>query len=145
MSQKEFSFHLSEVSKNGKTGPIPVSTTSHNSCPPTCPLMKNGCFGDNFPLSLHWDKVSSGERGMNLDQFCHRIAALPDGQIWRHDQVGDLPGDKGKLDGPKVRKIARANKRKRGFTYTHYLPSIGNNAEIVRSANQAGFVIKPVG
>jgi hypothetical protein len=139
----EFYFHLSLVSDNTKTGPIPVSTTSKNSCDLRCPLMDHGCFGDNFPLSLHWDKVSSGERGMSLEEFCERIADLPDGQLWRHNQVGDLPGNRftGLLHAAKVRRIVYANQGKKGFTYCHYDPTKPQNARILKWANENGFTV----
>ena len=35
-------FHLSRVSTNSKTGPIPVSTSSAVTCPPSCPFNQGG-------------------------------------------------------------------------------------------------------
>ena len=83
--------HLTQVSSNTKTGPIPVSTTERRSCPPRCPHMDAGCYADGGPLRIHWDKVP--ERGTSWEEFCERIAQLPAGALWRHNQAGDLPGD----------------------------------------------------
>jgi len=60
--------------------------------------------------------------------------------MWRHNQAGDLPGDRVKLDADKVAQLARANAGKRGFTYTHYAPS-AHNRSVIQAANQAGFTV----
>ena len=39
-------YHLTKVSSNRKTGPIPVSTTTSDSCPPTCSLKGAGCYAE---------------------------------------------------------------------------------------------------
>ena len=69
-------FHLSRVSSNKKTGPIPVTTTSRNSCPPTC-AMRPACYAMTGPLALHWDKVSNGERGKTWRDHLADLATLP--------------------------------------------------------------------
>jgi hypothetical protein len=89
---------------------------------------------------LHWLKVSNGTRGINLDQLCETIESLPDGQLWRHNQAGDLPGINGAIDGASLQAIVDANKGKNGFTYTHK-PDTRENIKLVRSANNAGFTV----
>ena len=123
-----------------KTGPIPVTTTSAGSCPPTCSFKGNGCYAEGGPLAIHWRAVTAGKRGGTLDELCAKIRALPRHQLWRHNQAGDLPGYQGELDPGAVRRIAEANKGRRGFTYTHYRPT-ATNQEIVTRANKAGFTI----
>lgn len=91
-------YHLTRVSANKKTGPIPVSTTSKSTCPASCPLKGNGCYAESGPLALHWNAVSKGGRGHDLDHFCHEIKRLPKGQLWRYGQAGDLPGDTCQVD-----------------------------------------------
>jgi len=132
--------HLTPKSRNAKTGPIPVSTTSADSCPPSCPLKNAGCYANGGPLAIHWRAVTEGRRGTDWKTFCDRVAALPDGQIWRHNQCGDLPGSDGQINAPLLRKLVTANKGKKGFTYTHYKPS-GANARVIELANQDGFTI----
>ena len=56
-------FHLSRISTNVKTGPIPVSTGSRATCPDTCPFKANGCYADNHGLNFHWNAVTNGTRG----------------------------------------------------------------------------------
>jgi hypothetical protein len=89
---------------------------------------------------MHWRQVTDGTRGGTLAQFCKDIASLPDGQLWRHNQAGDLPGRNDKLDGRQVGRIVDANRGKRGFTYTHYPPT-QENAEVIRAANSNGFTV----
>ena len=134
--------HLTPKSSNAKTGPIPVSTSSRNTCPSTCNLKKNGCYADSGPLALHWDKVTAGERGMSWNAFCETIAKLPNGQFWRHNQAGDLPmGDHGLIDTRSMAQLINANKGKSGFTYTHHSMESAKNRAIVQTANNAGFTI----
>ncbi len=133
-------YHLTRVSGNAKCGPIPVTTTSSDSCPPTCSFKGNGCYAESGPLAMHWRAVTAGKRGGTLEELCAKIAALPRHQLWRHNQAGDLPGYQGELDPGAVRRIAEANKGRRGFTYTHYRPT-ATNQEIVARANKAGFTI----
>lgn len=134
-------FHLTRVSSNVKTGPIPVSTSSKATCPATCPFMGNGCYASSGPLALHWQAVTRGDRGISFRDFLAAIASLPKGQIWRHNQAGDLPHSNGRISRRFVRGIVAANRGRRGFTYTHHDPSKGENAALIRYANRNGFRI----
>ena len=111
---------LKKASTNIKTGPIPVSTSPRESCPDSCLLKNNGCYAENFPMSVHWDKVSRGERGVSWSDFLDSIRRLPRNQIWRHDQAGDLAGKHECINRHKLYELVKANKGRRGFTYTHY-------------------------
>lgn len=133
-------YHLTRTSSNAKTGPIPVSTTSEESCPPSCPFYRQGCYAEGYHLRKHWDKVSDGSRGGSLEAFTDAIRKLPRGQLWRHNQAGDLPGHLEKIDPEALEKITKANRGKRGFTYTHKPPT-PDNLKAVRKANRDGFTI----
>lgn len=132
--------HLTRVSRNAKTGPIPVSTTSASTCPDSCPFKNNGCYAAYGPLKLHWDKVTSGERSLPWADFLAAIRRLPLGQLWRHNQAGDLPGDGEAIDAVKLLELTKANRGRRGFTYTHK-PLTPQNALAIRKAVRAGFTI----
>jgi len=139
--------HITTRSTNKKTGHIPVSTTEASTCPPTCPFNSGGgCYAASGPLALHWRKVSSGERGDGWGVFCDAIAALPEGQLWRHNQAGDLPGDGRQIDGSALGRLVDSNRGRRGFTFTHY-PVEGDGYEAayngtwVSYANQNGFTV----
>lgn len=131
--------HLTASSTNVKTGPIPVSTSSQETCPPTCSFKGNGCYAENFPLRLHWRAVSAG-RGMAWVDFVDAIRRLPKGQLWRHNQAGDLQGKGGVIDAPALRQLVAANKGKVGFSYTHY-PATPRNVKALQHANANGFTI----
>ncbi|MBM3886845.1 hypothetical protein FJ364_02840 [Candidatus Dependentiae bacterium] len=133
-------YHLTLKSKNAKTGNIPVSTTSKDTCPDSCPLKSAGCYAKSGPLSINWAAVSNGDRGISFDNFVVGIKSLPRGQLWRHNQAGDLPGENENIDKDSLTKLVNANKGKRGFTFTHK-PMTANNAAIVKYANENGFTI----
>lgn len=138
--------HLTMKSSNAKTGPIPVSTTSADTCPDACPLKAKGCYAKGGPLAIHWRKVTEGKAGSNWDDFVAKIAALPEGQLWRHNQAGDLPGENDQINAIQLLELALANDGKRGFTYTHK-PVLGisvgaeRNQRAIQDANEAGFTI----
>lgn len=132
--------HLTSISGNAKTGPIPVSTTEAASCPPSCPLRSRGCYAKGGPLGLHWSAVSQRKRGMTWNVFLDAIRALPDGQLWRHNQSGDLPGIGEEIDAGELGGLIMANAGKRGFTYTHKHGS-ARNLSLIRDSNAAGFTV----
>lgn len=138
--------HLTKKSSNKKTGKIPVSTTDEESCPDLCPWKKCGCYAKYGPLGIHWRRVNNNEANvLSLEQFCYEVSSFEEDQVWRHNQAGDLPGKNAKIDGEGLKKIVRANRGKRGFTYTHKpvlkTRSALNNRRAIKSANQNGFTI----
>lgn len=136
--------HISftRISRNAKTGPIPVTTTSEETCPESCPLKRNGCYADNGPLALFWRKVSEKRAGMEWKDAMANIKALPKATLWRHNQAGDLPGIGDAIDGKAMRELIAANRGKRGFTYTHKPIVPGSeNAYLVALANNSGFTV----
>lgn len=130
--------HLTPKSANAKTGPIPVSTTTSASCPTDC-AMRDECYAATGPLALHWKAVSTGQRGTDWPTFTASIAALPDGQLWRHNQAGDLPQTDGTIDAAKLGQLVAANTGRRGFTYSHHRDAESINW--VRHANNWGFTV----
>ena len=136
---------LTLVSRNAKTGPIPVSTTTRETCPNACPFRKDnegGCYAEGGPLAIFWGKVSKGMAGTDWQSFTKAVARLPRGVMWRHNQGGDLPGDKLRIDAQALDMLVKANRGKRGFTYTHYdAAHITANRDAIASANASGLVI----
>ncbi len=131
---------LTLVSGNSKTGPIPVSTSERATCPTSCPFYDKGCYGKYGPAAIHWRKVSENQRGGDWQEFVKQIARLPKNQLWRHNQVGDLPHNEGNIDYLKLRKLIDANKGRRGYTYTHHVLNEHNRISI-ENANARGFTI----
>ena len=134
-------YKLTLKSRNEKTGPIPVSTSSRETCPDACPLKNAGCYAEGFKLSQVWDKVTAGNLGAtDFDSFCHSVAALPDNALWRHNQAGDLPGENNTIDRRALNKLTKANQGRQGFTYTHK-PLTARNLSAIKKANANGFTI----
>ncbi len=132
------SLRVSFVTESGnrKTGPIPVSMTSASTCPKSCEFYNAGCYAEQHLVSMHWRRLGNGA-GMDWDAFCNNVATLPLGQIWRHNEAGDLPGTDEEIDVEKLKHLVFANMGKRGFTYTHKR----SNFEILRWAVERGFIV----
>lgn len=109
--------HFIRESSNRKTGPIPVTYSERDTCPESCPHYRADCYAEDYYTAMNWNKVPA--RGDNLSDLCEKIAALPEGQLWRHNVAGDLPGRGETVDAAALGEIVRANIGKRGFTYTH--------------------------
>lgn len=131
-------FKLTLVSSNEKTGPIPVSMSDAQTCPDSCPLKNSGCYAAVGNLSIHWRRL--GNKGLTWPQFIKAVKALPIGQLWRHNQAGDLPGKNEEIDAKALRQLVKANEGKRGFTYTHKAPN-EKNAQAIKEANKGGFTV----
>jgi hypothetical protein len=120
---------------------MPVSTTEASSCPDDCLLkLTNSCYAKHSKLAIHWKKVTPGERGGTWAEFCESVAGFKDGQLWRHNQAGDLPGVNMSVDAVELAQLVHANKGKRGFTYTHKY-TLPENLMAIRAANAGGFTI----
>ena len=139
-------FHLTRSSSNEKTGPIPVSTSPQSTCPDSCPLKGSGCYVIG-PIKWHWDKVTRGVRGSAWDCFLDEVRSLPKGQLWRHNQAGDLPGEIEEILPQFLADLVNANQGRKGFTYTHkpvldgQSGPIEQNRKAIASANAQGFTI----
>lgn len=133
-------YHITLKSSNKKTGPIPVTTSSKETCPDSCPLKANGCYAESGPLAIHWREVTNGNRGVNANKFFQAIRRFPGGQLWRHNQAGDLPHHTGQIDSVFLSTLVKANRGRRGFTYTHHLPT-QDNVKQLTEANEKGFTV----
>lgn len=134
---------LTLKSSNRKTGPIPVSVTESTSCPDSCPLKNSGvCYAKNGYTRITWSKVDQHIWGSNWSDFCSQVADLPAGQVWRHNEAGDLPHHDQQIDHQKLQQLTTANSGKRGFTYTHHdMVTSKANRKAIAEANKNGFTI----
>lgn len=129
------------ISSNRKTGPLPTSTSSKETCWTGCPFYEKGCYGKGGPQNIHWEAISSGERGYEWDKFLLKIKSIKRGELWRHNVTGDLQViSNGVIDGDKTNQLVNANRGKKGYTYTHH-PLTDNNLAIIKSANAGGFTV----
>lgn len=133
-------YHLTPISGNAKTGPIPVSTISKETCPDACPLKGAGCYAEGGPLAIHWREVTAGRRGVSFEEFLKQVRALPRKQIWRHAQAGDLPGEGNRIDPDQLRELALANRGRPVIAFTHK-PVTPENLETLQEARRLGFSV----
>lgn len=134
-------FHLTMQSRNAKTGPIPVSTSSPDTCPDACPLAGAGCYADGGPLAIFWRAVAAGRAGGDWESFLSAVRQIAPGALWRHNQAGDLPGAGDALDTDALDQLTAANAGRRGFTFTHKpLRDPAERAAVAR-ANAGGFAV----
>jgi hypothetical protein len=110
-------YNISLRSQNPKTGPIPITISGRDTCPPACPFIRAGCYAATGPLSWTWNDITAGGRTdkpksakvISFAELCRQIAALPDGQLWRHNQAGDLPGIGDQIDIAALKALVAAN------------------------------------
>ena len=152
---QEYAPHVifSLKSANVKTGPIPVSTSSNETCPDACPLKAQGCYAKYGPLGMIWSAMTaagpdstfkngrSDVATLSWERFLSAVKALKPDSLWRHNQAGDLPGIADKIDTKALRQLVKANAGKRGFTYTHKPVDNKANAQAVAHANANGFTV----
>ena len=142
MQTKQTRVTFTRISGNAKTGPIPVSMTESSSCPNSCPLKDSGCYARFGMVGMHWRKLDKGITGMAWEAFTQQVKALPKGTLWRHNAAGDLPMDNnGGINKPEFLALVSANKGKQGFTYTHHSEKLGDNASLIKQANEEGFTV----
>ena len=148
-------FILTLKSRNRKTGPLPVSMSNKDTCPPSC-AMRKACYAVVGRLGLVWHKLGVGTlvNGSDFTAFCEKVKTLKV-STWRHNQSGDLAGRNNKLHRGRGLQLARANcadgRSRGGYTYTHYspLPVKGkvtpavaeHNRKVIRDMNAQGFVV----
>lgn len=116
--------------------------TSRGTCPEACSVKYLGCYALYGLTGKWWREVTA--EGDDWPTFCEDVAALPTGQLWRHNTAGDLPGDGRNIDALALAMLVSANRGRRGFTFTHYeVEGIWNfgNARAVSSANRHGFTV----
>jgi len=86
---------------------------------------------------------------MSWGEFCNAVKGLYAGQLWRHNQAGDLPGENLSIDREALTMLVSANKGRKGFTYTHKpvlkgqanANTVKANAKAIADANAKGFTI----
>ena len=136
-------YKFTRTTANSKTGPIPVTVTSSDSCPTACPLKGAGCYAELGMVGMHWRKVDKGQHTGTFAAMVDEISRLPKGQLWRHNVAGDLSHKAEIIDPSDLQALTRANARAkaRGFTYTHHDTNRAENREAIAAANANGFTV----
>lgn len=127
-------------SGNKKLGPIPVSISEPGTCPRSCTFYDVGCYAGYGWNGTIWRKAR--QFGLPWRDFLDAVEALPDGQVWRHNEAGDLAGGVDAIHEGWFWDLIVAAKGTRGFTYTHRT-IIGSsegriNARLIRDGNAEG-------
>lgn len=147
-------FQLTARSKNRKTGRIPVSTSPQWTCPTSCVYAKGkGCYAAYGPLKIVWDactRSSLKDPAKSYTDFLEKVSVLPLGQLWRHNQAGDLipdPKHPNRIDKTAYRRLVIANFDKCGFTYTHFpvLKQVGTTDKDVEGNRECITVMNILG
>ena len=136
------SFKLIINNQSRKVGDMPTSYSPRKTCPDTCSLKNNGCYGDNFPIRLHWDRMSNDQND-NWEEFVSRVRKFRQEnpkRLWRYNIVGDIVGNNTKIDFPRLKKLVKANNGGDVIAYTHKYTRQENLAHI-RYAVKRGFNI----
>jgi len=136
------SFKLIINNQSRKVGDMPTSYSPRKTCPDTCSLKNNGCYGDNFPIRLHWDRMSNDQND-NWDEFVSSVRKFRQEnpkRLWRYNIVGDIVGNNTKIDFPRLKKLVKANNGGDVIAYTHKYTRQENLAHI-RYAVKRGFNI----
>ena len=121
-------------SSNRKTGPMPVSYIGRDSCPSSCPHYRTSCYAEGGPARLAWNRAANPWK-----DYCESVASLPAGTLWRHAVAGDLPGQGSRVNMTELRQLVKANRGKRGFTFTH--KKTPGALDAIRWANDEGFTV----
>jgi hypothetical protein len=108
------SYLFTKQSQNAKTGPLPVVMASASSCPSTCKMLGNGCYAESGPTAIHWRKLPTNDRALDLDGLCRAVKQLPRRQLWRYGTAGDLPSVPAELI-----QLDQANGGRPVIAYTH--------------------------
>jgi hypothetical protein len=105
--------------------------------------MFQACYAKVGPLALHWAKVTKRQKPQSKawSRFCEQVRQLADGQLWRHNQAGDLPGIGDRIDSKALTALVKANKGKLGFTYTHKPMTTKAARAAIARANRDGFTV----
>jgi hypothetical protein len=122
--------------ENRKTGRMPVTYISRESCPRSCALLLNGCYAESYPVRAHWDKVSQRLVGTSWSKFCLQIALdLGPNQIWRYGVAGDLPGPGEFIDRKDLDQLTTANMGRPVIAYTHK-PVLDRESPVIAPHNR---------
>lgn len=147
-------------SSNAKTGDIIQSYSSRNTCPNRCPFKGNGCYADNFHVSMAWDRaenpLDNRYVGSKRELYLALLSATADHArkglstvLFRHNMAGDIAHDDSNMINREVLETLTdacndvsetIGVNLKGYTYTHCSINL-QNAKAVREATSKGFTV----
>lgn len=140
-------FHFVAKSQNIKTGEIPVIMSDSRTCPDACSFKKSfSCYAKFSFLKIHWNKLDKGKIGDSFTKLVQNIRNIPQNQLFRLNQAGDLPGVNNRINIKMLKRLVSVAKGKPVLSYTHKLvlgnsQTAINNRKYIKWANQNGFLI----
>ena len=132
---------LTVYSKASKLGGMHATYVGRKTCPPSCPLYRQGCYAEGIRVRTPWMRAQ--DEGRDIEGLTKEIRSWLPGTRWRYAIAGDLPGEGEAVDGKALAKIATAVKAARieAWTYTHKNPHVSGNGKAIKEANSEGFVV----
>lgn len=106
-------YYFTPISRNQKTGPMPVVTAPRQTCPSDCALKGSTCYAEFGPLALLWNRVSDGD-GLTFSELIKKIKRLRTNTAWRYAQAGDLPNSE-----DEILQLAQAARHTKVIVYSH--------------------------
>jgi hypothetical protein len=128
---------LVAASGTTKTGPIPVTYRPQETCPSTCPLLKNGCYGEGR-IFHHAERAVT----MSTEAVYAKLRQAPKyATILRDRIVGDLVTPEGTFDWEYLLELAWAarNEGLTPFGYSHAWRMLG--PDDVATIKESGYVL----
>lgn len=147
-------------SSNVKTGDIIQSYSARNTCPNHCPFNNNGCYADNFHVSMAWDRAENPLDnlyvGSKRELYLALLSATADHArkglstvLFRHNVAGDIAhNDSNMINREVLETLTDAcndvsetiGVTLKGYTYTHCSINL-QNAKAVIEATSKGFTV----
>lgn len=122
-----FKYSFVANSHNKKTGAMPVTSTSMDSCPLSCALYAD-CYGKSGHTRIHWNKLE--KTGIDYNDLLNLINALKKKSQIRFNVIGDIAHLDGVIDATKLIKLSNIVKNRMldMILYTHH--SIDNTLNV---------------
>lgn len=136
--------HIVAQSGNAKTGVMPVTYRTAETCPTTCPFLPRnlggagGCYGTGRIFGIAGKYATS----MSTADAISKLARAPKGARYMRDRVvGDVVTPTGEFDAPYVAAIAHVAETAglKVFGYTHAWPMF--TADDVQMIKVSGYVM----
>ncbi len=113
-----------EVSHNKKTGPVSATYAAQPSCPPSCPFLGKGCYGESGRVGIHTAKLNKAATNASSLEVAKAEADAIDGLTGLMDLrvhvVGGCKTEKeAKLVGDAAARFMARRRKTDAWTYAH--------------------------
>ena len=139
-----YSFARAGDHRNSKLGYMAKCSAPQINCSDDCALKGNGCYAENFPMSLIWAKQQAGLMASSCtwDELLHNCRHVPRGAPIRVWDAGDFPMlPDGTIDVQKLLQMKNAVRGKKAFAYTHHNKMFPAFNAAVSLSREDGFTI----